>query len=170
MFGEIQLKTFQVEVILDDYLVRAKLQPRGSMLVYLNDRQRPFMPFSDAEIYPLAVERQVNCIKQPSIVINKNYLKLLGLTNDEEAQEEQLLTTKRPVAFYTGPFVIQGQLHVNADARDQDLLDETKDFFAMTDASIYPVRKMLTPPPRHMPLLFLSRELTQVYHVFEKKS
>jgi hypothetical protein len=169
MFGELQLKTFQAEVILEDYLLRAKLQPRGSMLVYLNDKQRAFLPFEEAEICPLAVERQVNSIKQPVIVVNKRYLKLLLLTSGEEAQREQLLASKRPVTFYTGIFVIQGQLHVNADARDQDLLDETKDFFAMSDASIYPIRKVLTPPTRHVPLLFLSRSLVQVYHVVEKK-
>jgi hypothetical protein len=170
MFGELQLKTFQAEIILEDYLVRAKIQPRGSMLVFLNDKQWPFLPLAEAEIYPLAVERQVNSIKQPSIVINKKYLKIISLTNEEEAKGEQLLASKRPVAFYTGVFVIQGQLHVNQDARAQDLLDETKDFFAMSDASIYPIRKVLTPPTRHVPLLYLSRALVQVYHTIEESS
>jgi hypothetical protein len=169
MFGQLQLKSFQAEVVLEDYLIRARLQPRGSMLVYLNDKQRPFLPFEEAEIYSLAVERQVNCIKQPEIVINKRYLKFICLTDDEEAKSEQLLASKRPVAFYTGVFVIQGQLHVNADARDQDLLDETKDFFAMSDVSIYPIRKVLTPPTRKVPLLFLSRSLVQIYHGVDLK-
>jgi hypothetical protein len=168
MFGELQLKTYQAEIVLEDYLIKAKVQPRGSMLVYLNDRQRPFLPFDDAEIYPLAVERQVTSIKQPNIVLNKQYFKFLTLPNEEDAQNEQLLASKRPVAIYTGFFVIQGQLHVNADARDQDLLDETKDFFAMSDASIYPIRKVLTPPTRRVPALFLSRTLIQMYHVVEK--
>lgn len=170
MFGELQLKTFQAEVVLEDYLIRAKIQPRGSMLVYLNDRQRPFLPFDDVEIYPLALERQVNLIKQPEIIINKRYLKFLCLTDPEEAKSEQLLATKRPVAFYTGVFAIQGQLHVNADARDQDLLDETKDYFAMSDVSVFPIRKVLTPPARRVPVLFLSRSLVQAYHVVEQKA
>lgn len=169
MFGELQLKTFQAELVLEDYLIRAKLQPRGSMLVYLNDRQRPFLPFDEAEIYPMAADRQVNVIKQPEIVVNKRYLKILCLTDSEEAQREQLLASKRPVAFYTGVFAIQGQLHVNADARDQDLLDETKDFFAMSDASIYPIKKIMTAPTRHVPLLFISRTLVQVYHTVNKQ-
>jgi len=169
MFGELQLKTFQAEVVLEDYLIRAKIQPRGSMLVYLNDRQRPFLPFEGVEIYPLALERQVNCIKQSEIIINKRYLKILCLTDEEEAQSEQLLASKRPVAFYTGAFAIQGQLHVNADARDQDLLDETKDYFAMSEVSIYPIRKVLTPPTRRAPVLYLSRSLVQAYHIVEQK-
>ena len=168
MFGELQLKTYQAEVVLEDYLIKAKIQPRGSMLVYLNDKQRPFLPFDDVEIYPLAVERQVACIKQPNIVVNKKYLKVLVVPDEADAQNEQLLTSKRPTAIYTGFFVIQGQLHVNADARDQDLLDETKDFFAVTEASIYPVRKVLTPPTRSVPLLYLSRGLVQGYHVVGK--
>jgi hypothetical protein len=169
MFGELQLKTFQVEVVLDDHLIKAKIQPRGSMLVYLNDRRRPFLPFEEAEIYPLAVERQVNVVKQPEIVINKRFLKILSLVDEEEAQAEQLLASKRPVAFYTGEFVIQGQLHVNADAKDQDLLDETKDYFAMSEASIYPIKKIPTTPTRRVPLLFISRTLVQVYHIVAGK-
>ncbi len=169
MFGELQLKTFQVEVVLDDHLIKAKIQPRGSMLVYLNDRRRPFLPFEEAEIYPLAVERQVNVVKQPDIVINKRFLKILSLVDEQEAQSEQLLASKRPVAFYAGEFVIQGQLHVNADAKDQDLLDETKDYFAMSEASIYPIKKIPTSPTRRVPLLFISRTLVQVYHIVAGK-
>jgi hypothetical protein len=169
MFGELQLKTFQVEVILGDYLVRAKFQPRGAMLVYLSDRQRPFLPFDDVEIYPLAVERQVNCVKQPNVIFNKSYLKLLSLPDEEDAKGEQILASKRPVAIYIGAFAIRGQLHVNEDARDQDLLDETKDFFAISEASIYPLRKVATPPTRHVPLLYISRVMVQGYHVVEGK-
>jgi hypothetical protein len=164
MFGDLQLKSIQTEVILNDFLIRAKLQPRGSMIVYLNDKQWPFLPMTEAEIYPLAFERQVNLIKQPTVVINKQFLKVIGLMDPEEAKAQQLLATKRTVALYTGEFIIQGQLHVNEDARDTDLLDETKDFFAMSEASIYPIRKVLTPPTRHIPLIFFSRELIQVYH------
>jgi hypothetical protein len=97
-------------------------------------------------------------------------MKLHSIPDETDAQNEQLLATTRPVAIYTGFFVIQGQLHVNADARDQDLFDETKDYFAMSDASIYPIKKVLTPPTRNVPLLYLSRALIQVYHVVEKSS
>lgn len=170
MFGELQLKSFQSELLLDDYLIRAKIQPRGAMLVFLNDKQWPFLPLAEVELYPLAVDRQVNCIKQPEMVINKQYLKFIALTDPEQAKAEQLLASKRTVALYIGEFVIQGQLHVNQDARDQDLLDETKDFFAMSEASIYPIRKILTPPTRRVPLLYLSRELVQAYHAVKAKS
>jgi hypothetical protein len=169
MFGELQLKSLTVEIVLEDYLVRAKIQPRGAMLVFLNDKQWPFLPLEEAEIYPLAVERQINAIKKPNIVINKQYLKFISLTVDEEARGEHLLASKRPVAFYTGVFVIQGQLHVNQDARPQDLLDETKDYFAMSEASIYPIRKVLTAPTRRVPLLYLSRSLVQAYHTIDGK-
>ena len=169
MFGELRLKTFHAEVILEDFLVRATFQPRGSMLVYLNDKQRPFLPFENAEIQPLASDRQVGQVKQPLVVVNKRYLKILSLTEASEAAEEQLLASKRPVAFYTGHFAIQGQLHVNQDARNEDLLDETKDYFALSDVSIYPLRKVGTPPTRHVPMMFISRPLLQIYHVMEKK-
>ena len=165
MFGELQLKSYQVEVVLGEYLVRAKIQPRGAMLVYLSDRQRPFLPFDDVEIYPMAGDRQVNCVKQPNVIFNKSYLKLLTIPNEEDAKGEQVLASKRQAAFYTGTFAIQGQLHVNQDARDQDLLDETKDFFAISEASIYPLVKVASAPTRHVPLMFVSRTMIQAYHV-----
>jgi hypothetical protein len=103
------------------------------------------------------------------VVVNKRYLKLLSLTEASEAAEEQLLASTRPVAFYTGHFAVQGQLHVNQDARNEDLLDEAKDYFAMSEVSIYPLRKVSMPPTRHVPMLFISRPLLQIYHVMEKK-
>lgn len=166
MFGELKLDTFQTEAVLPDYLFRADLRPRGSMLTYMNDRGRPFIPFENAELFSLAADRQVGGLRQSGIMtVNKSAILLLSLLKEEQAEKVQLLAAKRPVVFYVGFFAVQGQLHVNQDAHDEDVLEETKDFFALSQVSIYPLRPVATAPTRQVPLLLINRVRVQAYHV-----
>ncbi|MCI0399253.1 MAG: hypothetical protein L0332_31355 [Chloroflexi bacterium] len=169
MFGELQLTTYQVEALLPDYLFRGDLQPRGSFLTYLNDRTRPYLVFGAGEMFPLAADRQVGGMKQNTLVVSKQLLALLSVLDEAQARDAQLLASKRPVIFHVGAFAVQGQLHVNADARDDDLLDETRDFFAVSEASVFPLKALGASLTRRVPLVFLNRLQVQAYHVSTPK-
>jgi hypothetical protein len=54
---------------------------------------------------------------------------------------------------------------VRPDAPDEDILDELHDYFPVTQASIFPVRPVAVAPTRQVPLLLISRPLTQAYQV-----
>jgi hypothetical protein len=162
---QVQATTFQVEVVLPDYLLRANFTPLGQMTTYLNDRARGNVRFADLEIAPLAVDRQVKAISQPLVTIDKRMVELISVTNPEQAAEIQVLQSKRPAVFYTAHFAIQGQIHINQDSRDDDMLDETRDFFPMTEVSIFPLRAVAAAPTRRVPLAMLSRAQVQLYHV-----
>jgi hypothetical protein len=168
MFGDLELATLHVEAILDEYLVRAILHPRGDVLTYMNDRRRPFIPLEDAELFPLSGSRQLNRIRQQSITFSKRKVLALSVPEKEETENLQLLASKRSVVFYVGHFAVQGDLHVNKDARDDDLLDETRDFFALTEASVYPISTVATAPTSHSSLLLISRIGVSLYHTREK--
>lgn len=165
MLGQIEATTFQVEVILPNYLLRANFTPLGQMTTYLNDRARGNVRFTDLELSPLAVDRQVKVINQPLVTIDKRLIELVSITNPEQTAEIQTLQAKRPAVFYTAHFAIQGQIHVNPDARDDDLLDETRDFFPMSEVSIFPLRATAVTPTRRVPMAMLSRVQVQLYHV-----
>ena len=165
MFRQIELATLQIEAILQDYLLRGELQPRGQLVSYLNDRNWTFLPVKNAVFSPLAADRRVGEIKQGASVINKNRLAILSVLDEGEAGEIQLPSGKRPVIFYIAHFAIQGQLHVRPDAPDEDILDELHDFFPVTQATIFPVRPVAVMPTRQVPLLLISRPLTQAYQV-----
>ena len=66
MFRQIELDSFQVELFLEDYLVKGNLQPRGDMLTYLNDRNWLHLPLRNAELFSLASDRRVASIKKES--------------------------------------------------------------------------------------------------------
>jgi hypothetical protein len=164
MFKELTLQSYQAEALTADFIIRAGFKPRGAFLIYMNDRSRSFVPFDDVELFPLAPDRQVKGVKQGLMVVNKTLLQMMSIVNPEQAQSVQLLQAKRPAVFYTSHLAIQGQLHVNADARDDDLLDDTRDFFALTDATVYPLRAIAVAPTRQVPLLLINRLHIQSYH------
>ncbi|MDX1614601.1 MAG: hypothetical protein R3300_09845, partial [Candidatus Promineifilaceae bacterium] len=132
MFGEIELRSYRVEVLLDNFVVKAKLQPRGELIAYLNDRNWSFIPLQKAELYPLPVERKVGGLRQTLTVVNKDHLSAVSVLDEDEAGQIALPVSRRAIIFYLDKFAVQGYLHVSADAPDEDLMDEMHDFFPVT--------------------------------------
>lgn len=164
MFGEIELPTFEIEAVLQDYLLRAKLRPRGPIIQYLNDHNWSFIPILDAELQPLEPDRRVGMMKQAKSVINKRAIEVVSLLDAEQASEIILPASKRPMIFHIRRFVIRGQLHVPADAPDEDALDDLHDFFPVSDSEIVPIRSVAATPTQNVPLLLISRLLVQSYY------
>ncbi|MCA9933618.1 MAG: hypothetical protein H6662_14480 [Ardenticatenaceae bacterium] len=167
MFGELKLPTFQVEVIIPGFLVRAAFQPKGDLLIFLNDQRYDVAHFDEVAMYPIMPDAQVKGMKQEMMVLNKKFISGIALLEEERLENVMMLASKRPFVIYTEWFAIRGNLHVNADARSDDVFDETKDFFAMTDASIYPVRTLRKAPTRKVPLLTINRHAIYAYHPYQ---
>lgn len=165
MFGEIELATIQVEAVTDDYVLHADMQPRGDLSVYLNDRNWGFLAFQNAELLPLHGDRKVEKLRRAQFVINKHTLAILSLLRDEQADQVQLLSSTRSVVLYTSHFAVGGQLHVNTEARPEDLLSDMHDYHALTKATVYPLRDVAAAPTQNVPLLFARRQLVQAYHM-----
>ena len=162
---ELQLKKFNVEVITSHYLVQAEFEPRGDVTIFLNDDRNFFYHFEAANVRPLLPHYQVPGLKQPHFVLHRKKIVYLALTSAEDAADMQLLVTKRPVILYTDHLAIQGNFHVNADARDHDLIDGSKEYVAVTDAKVFPLRKLANAPARDVPFLALNTHLITAYHV-----
>lgn len=167
MFREIELATIQVEAILDDYVLQADMQPRGDLGVYINDRNWGFVSFQNAELLPLSVQRRVEKVRRGQFIVNKQNLAILSLLREEQADQVQLLSATRPIVIYTSHFAVRGQLHVNTEAPQEDLLTDMHDYHGLTKATIYPLREAATAPTASVPLLFVRRQLVQAYHTQE---
>jgi len=165
VFGNIELATFTVEAILEDYLVKGDLKPRGPFLQYLNDQNWSYIPFNNCELAQLDPERKVGAIRPELVSLNKERLAIISVLQVPENAELHLVTTKRPVLFYVRNFAVRGSLHVSDDVPDEDLLDETRDFYGISDASVYPVVPVATSPTSNVPLLAINRTLIQGYHI-----
>ncbi len=165
MYRELSRPLLQVEAILSDFLLRGGLTPLGELPNFLNDRRRGVFTFEACELLPLAPERQVKGIKQEVLTINRGQLVTLSLLDEAQAAAERLLKASRPVVFYTAQFAIQGLLHVNVDVRDTDLMEDSRDFYPVSQATLFPLRPIAQPITRQVPLLMLQRAQVQAYHL-----
>lgn len=161
---EIKLATYDVEVVMPHFLLKAKFKPRGDLLIYMNDQAVNYYGFAEVKMAPLGGDYQVRPFRQSIMTVNEKYLAFISMVDKEESEKLQLLRSKRPVVFYTDWFAVRGQLHVNEDARGDDLLDGPRNYFAVTDASVYPIRKAAAHPTRNVPLLLLNRNAVYAFH------
>lgn len=170
MFGGLErsLATYQVETLSADYWVRGHFQPLGELAVFLNDRRRDFIRLDEVELVPMDADRQLRGIHRKTVNLHKHGLVVFSLAVAEEAQKVQILAAKRPVVFYLGSLIVRGDLHVNVDALDEDLLDETRDFHPVTGATIFSIKHAAAPFAREVPLLFVNRAGVQGYHLHEE--
>lgn len=164
---EFQLPTFTIEAVTSHFLLRGNFQPRGEFFTYINDRRYLSFNFAQAEFSPMPSGYRLNVIKQESLNINWRMVTYIGLTAAADLERIQFLQSKRPITFYTDLLAIRGNLHVNLDAHENDLLDETRDFLAVTAAAVYPMRSLATKPTRELPLMALNRHHVLGYHGYE---
>lgn len=165
MHRDLNRPLLQVEAVLSDFLLRGSLTPLGELLNFLNDRRRGAFTFAACELLPLSPERQLKGIKQDTLTVNRSQLVTLALLDEAQAAAERLLKASRPVVFYTAQFAIQGELHVNVDARDSDLMDDSRDFYPLSQATLFSLRPIAQPLTRQVPLLMLQRAQVQAYHL-----
>jgi hypothetical protein len=167
MFSNLQrtIPTFHTEAVTTDYLIRGRFQPLGGVVAFLNDRSRRFTSFLETELLPLQVDRQMGAIKREEMTLHKNRFILLSFLEEGEVSEIQIMPSYRPVIFYLDHVAVHGDLHVNADAKDNDLLDELKDFYPLTNSSIFPIHPLAAKPTRQVPLCFVNMRYIYAYHV-----
>lgn len=167
MFGGLELPVFKVEVLLPGYVAQADFQPKGDLLIFLNDPRYTVVRCDAVELFPAMSDGQVRGVKQPMMALGKQYITAVSVLETERVAALQLLASKRPFVLYTDAYAIQGDLHVNPDARDDDVFDGTKTFFGMTDAAIFPLRTLRKTPTRKVPFLAINQHSVIVYHPFK---
>lgn len=167
MFAEIQFTSLAVEVLLSDYLLQGELRSRGDIVIYLNDRNYPSFILYDCALSPLDSNRRVETIKQDMISVEKAEVAAVSALDKTALENAHLSVARRMTTIYVSRFAIHGYLHVPADAPDEDLLDETRDFFGITEGSIYPLIPVGTTPFEKPSLLLVNRGRIQAYNVQE---
>jgi len=165
---EIKLDTVNIEIITSNFAVTGGFQPRGELMTNLNDKRYTFFSAIDATLRPKLIGYQVKNIAQPNFNINRNSIIYFAVKEAEYLEKIQIMQAKRPIVVYTDDLAIRGNFHVNPDARDTDLFDETRDFAAMTDVSIYPLRPMANAPTRSVPFLAISWRHVLAYHAVKE--
>jgi hypothetical protein len=165
MFAEIQFTKVNVEAVLADYVIRGVLHSRGEVLNFLNDRRYPTFSLYDCELHPVSTGRKIETVSQNLVTIEKKQVIVLSVLDKHIRDGMQLTVSERVVIFYCGNFAIHGLLHVPADAPDEDILDEKRDFFGMTGGSVYSLVPVGTEPYSNAPLMLLNQHKVGAYSV-----
>ena len=165
----IQFEPISVDVSTGNFIVRGEVEARGDLLIFLNDHNRASFPILNAQIMPDGPEYKVSPIKQTSFTASQERIAFVALIDEADAAKVQYVQASRPVVFYTNWLAIRGDLHVSSESRDDELLEPTKDFFAVTNASVYPIRQMTHKPQRQYPLIAIQRSNIVGYHVHLKE-
>jgi hypothetical protein len=170
MFGELDLPTFNVEVMLPGFLLRGEFEPKGDMQIYLNDHRYTVIRLNQAALYPTRPKAQIRGVKQPMIAASKTAVMAVSILEEADLEHITLLNAKRPFVVYTESYAIRGNLHINADARNDDVFDETKDFFAISQAAVYPIYASRQYPVAKVPLLLINQRQVYAYHPYQEQS
>ena len=163
----IQFESWKVEIGIPNFLLRATFQPRGDLMLFLNNFTYTSYSFSNVELLPLATDYQIKGVKQPAMTIIRQAMTFVSILEPDKAAKIQLLQAKRPVVFYTDWFAVRGNLHVNSEAPDDNLFDDKFEFFILTDAKVYPLRPMNHKPTAQVPALAINRKTLLAYHLHQ---
>ncbi len=164
----IQFDSMAVEVDAHNFLIRGEFIPKGDFFVFLNDHNHATYAFSNVQMLPLSAEYQVSGIRQDSININRDFISFISVLKPEDVNKLHFVQASFKVVFYTVWFAILGNLHVHGEAHVDDLLDTEHDFFAVTDASIHPVRSISAKIERKVPFIAINRNRVLGYHMHNK--
>ena len=164
---ELKLDTVPIEIVTDSFTINGGYQPRGELMTNLNDKRFTFFNITDTILRPQLTGYQIKSIPQPSFNINRNTIIYFAVKDEIYLEKIQIMQAKREIVVYTDNLAIRGNFHTNPDARNTDLFDETRDFAAMTDVSIYPLRPMTNAPTRSVPFLAISWRHVTAYHTTE---
>ena len=160
----IQFDYWNVELGIPNFLIKTRFQPRGDMLIFINNLTYLSFYFEDVEMLPLGNQYQFKGVKQPGMTINRGAISFMSILDEDDVKKMQFLAAKRTIVCYTEWFAIRGNIHVNTETPDENLFDDKFEFFPLTDITIYPLRKMMTKPVQKVPALLLNRTAILGYH------
>lgn len=160
----LQFDFWNVELGIPSFLIKTQFQPRGDILIFLNNQTYLSYYFEDVEMLPLGTKYQFKGMKQPGMTINREAISFISILDESDVEKMQLLSSKRTIVYYTEWFAIRGDFHVNSETPNENLFDEKYEFFALTNASIYPLRKIMNKPQTKVPALLINRTAILGYH------
>jgi hypothetical protein len=116
-----------------------KAWPPRRMLDVLNAQQTPYLELGKASVIPLSQWGQDQPATVQSIVLNKSEMILVWLVRETKVEAPEFATTHRVprrVIAYTGPFIVQGIMHMMREGTLSQALDSVREeFIPLTEPS-----------------------------------
>ena len=155
---------YPVQVLTTHSHIQGTMEPIGPVINYLNDVDRRHIPLLEATVSPLTTN-PLGQVARSQLIIPKNDIVALYLDDAAARSGFQLLRRIERSIFYMPSLVCRAEFHLGIDTRWQDMLGLlVGDFFAVTNATVFPLIALPGPFPQQTDLLVLNRLHVQMLH------
>jgi hypothetical protein len=172
--GGLSLQIFEVaaKIVLDEFLLEAKIKSVGSLDDNLNNEDYNYVTVTNGIATPWRQTNPLKPIRYAEAFLKIEDIYLVYPIEPETQIKIKLMPKAERGIFYIGRFAIQANLSMGAEMRLGGAVDGlTKRFLAITDASIFPMfpAKHIE-LPRVMSVALLNRAKISHYHAAETQA
>jgi hypothetical protein len=155
-------KTYPVEVLTASYQISGEFQPRGNMIIFLNDANVSSLTITNATLMPLMPGARTGAIPSPELYVLKSEVQVL-IIGDFPPEEAQLMPKKLPLVCFTDTYAIRATFHVGAETQPADVFSVQSLFLPITDLDIFTLRPLTQEIGGQADLAFIYRPAVRVF-------
>ena len=160
-----QLPRYPAQSVTTGFHIQGTMETIGPVTDYLNDVNRPHLPFLDVTVSPLT-PGPIGQVTRSQIIVPKTDVVAIYLDDSGGRASISLLRRVERAILYLPGLVCRGEFHLGADTRWQDALSLMPgDFFGVTAATVFPLITLPGPFPRQADLVILNRRHVQMMHL-----
>lgn len=164
-------KSYPVEIFTNSFKVEGQLEPVGRLMDALNSPDGDSMLIRQVTVSSLSVSGPLSSFTLEEIVLSKNDIFFIDLTDQEDRSALSLLKRVERVIVYLPLFVIRADFHLGGETRFRDMLDTLSGtFLPVTDVAIFPLFAPKVAVPSHRDLLLINKKQITLYHAEEPQA
>jgi hypothetical protein len=160
-----QLPRYTFQIITTTFQIQGRMETVGPLLDFLNDKDRQFFILLDATAKSLT-PGPMGQMTLPQLIVPKT--DVIALVVEEAAARTSLQLLKRVerCILYMPLLVCRGEFHLGADTRWTDMVSLVLgNFFAFTNAAVFPLAPLPGPFPQQTELVILNRQQIRMLHL-----
>ena len=163
-FATPEIHHYAVEVLTEQYLFSATLEPPGMLLNYVNHPDRATLQLKQVTATALDAGSKLATLQTESLWVRRDEILVMRFMEQLSSDTMQLLARKEKLRVYLPRFVVQAVFRCGVDASLSDLFDTLTSYWApATDALVYPLMPCATPVFSNAQLLLLNRRRLLFY-------
>jgi len=164
----LQIAEVAAKVVLDQFLVEARLKVVGNLDNTLNDERYNYTTVQDGVAIPWIQGAVRKPIRYTEGVLKVDDMLLVYPTSSADQAAIQLMPRLERAILYAGGFVVHGNVSMGGDMTLVTVMEGiTKRFLTLTDVSIFPLFPANVTIPDVMPLALLNRSKIYQLHAAE---
>jgi hypothetical protein len=162
---ELKAHQYEVEFLTEHYVFAGVLEPRGLLMVYLNDVDRRTLPLRDVTATSLDTGSSVGSFKAGELFVRRDEISAIRLFARPSAQTVPLMPMADTLRLFTPRFAVQAVFHRGPETRLSDLFDGSGLWAPATDAKVYALFPTKHAVAVEAPMLIVNKTHIRFYQV-----